>query len=77
MTDPGNSSDFFRLIFNKDDNPVGEISYHHFDPNNRIGKFNIKIISAERGKGYTREVMRLFLDYFFVTGHDFCRKTVL
>jgi SAM-dependent methyltransferase len=35
------------------------------DPDGMTAEFNIKIASTERGKGYAREAMLLFLDYFF------------
>jgi RimJ/RimL family protein N-acetyltransferase len=64
MIDPGNPTDCYRLIVNEENRPIGEISFHRLD-SNRAAEFNIKIASTERRKGYAREAMLLFLDYFF------------
>jgi RimJ/RimL family protein N-acetyltransferase len=63
--DPGNPSDCYRLIMDQDGHPVGEISYRDLDPETKIAFFNIKIIHTERGKGYAKEAMWIFLDEFF------------
>lgn len=43
MISPGNDKDFYCLIFNMNDEPVGEISFHRFDKNTKTAEFNIKI----------------------------------
>jgi RimJ/RimL family protein N-acetyltransferase len=63
--DPGNPSDCYRLIMNQQGCPVGEISYRDLDPETGRAHFNIKIMHAERGKGYAKGAMRIFLDLFF------------
>lgn len=65
MADPGNLKDCYRLILNKSDEPVGEVSCHRMDRESMTGEFNIKVIYSERGNGYAAEAMRLFLDHFF------------
>jgi RimJ/RimL family protein N-acetyltransferase len=63
--DPGNPSDCYRLIMDQEHRPVGEISYRDLDPETRRAHFNIKIMHVERGKGYAKGAMRIFLDEFF------------
>ncbi len=65
MIDPGSPTDCYRLIFSEENRPVGEISFHRLDSKSMVAEFNIKIACAERRKGYAREAMSLFLDYFF------------
>jgi RimJ/RimL family protein N-acetyltransferase len=65
VIDPGSPSDCYRLIFNRRNEPVGEISFHEFNPDDQSAEFNIKIASTSQGKGYARKAMLLFLDYFF------------
>jgi RimJ/RimL family protein N-acetyltransferase len=65
MIDPGSPIDCYRLILAEENRPVGEISFHRLDPDRMTAEFNIKIASKERGKGYARQAMLLFLDYFF------------
>ena len=65
MIDPGSPTDCCRLSFDEQDGPVGEISLHRLDSDSMRAEFNIKIASTERGKGYARDAMFLFLDHFF------------
>lgn len=44
---------------------VGEISFHRLDLDSMTAGLNIKVASTERGKGYAKEAMLLFLDDFF------------
>lgn len=63
--DPGSPTDCYRLICVEENRPVGEISFHRLDLNSMAAEFNIKLAGTERGKGYAREAMLLFLDDFF------------
>jgi len=63
--DPGNPSDCYRLIIDQKGYPVGEVSYRQLDPDSMTAAFNIKIMHAERDRGYARAAMREFLDEFF------------
>jgi RimJ/RimL family protein N-acetyltransferase len=65
MVDPGNPENYYRLIINDQDEPVGEISFHHFDQENGTAMFNIKVLRSEQGKGYARSAMTQFLNHFF------------
>jgi RimJ/RimL family protein N-acetyltransferase len=65
MIHPGDPSNCYYLIQNENDQPIGEISYHHFDHQTRRARFNVKIAYNQRGNGYAHQAMRLFLDEFF------------
>jgi RimJ/RimL family protein N-acetyltransferase len=65
VVDPGSPSDCYRLILDEDGHRVGEVSYHRLDVAAMTAEFNIKVVSTARGRGYAREAMLLFLDYFF------------
>ena len=71
VVDPGSPTGLYQLIFNEDQRPVGEVSFHHFDPKTKTAMFNLKIAKAERGKGYARAAMRAFLNAYFTAfgGH--------
>ena len=65
MIEPGSPSDCYCLILNENDTPVGEISFHHWDPDQRSAELNVKVLAAFRGRGYARDALRTFLDFFF------------
>jgi RimJ/RimL family protein N-acetyltransferase len=65
IVDPGCPTDVYKLILNEKQQPVGEVSFHQYDKRTGTAMFNIKIASSERGNGYARAAMRLFLDKFF------------
>jgi len=62
---PGRPEDCYFLILTKEDQPVGEISFHSLHRQSMTADFNLKIAHKERRKGYAKEAMLLFLDYFF------------
>jgi RimJ/RimL family protein N-acetyltransferase len=65
MISPGSPTDCYRLIFNDKNEPVGEISFHKLNFITMTAEFNIKIASPNRGKGYARQAMIQFLNFFF------------
>jgi len=65
--DPGRESACYFLIFNKQERPVGEISFRDYDAKTGSAMFNVKIAADERGKGFAREAMKLFLNWYFLT----------
>ncbi|MFC1597680.1 GNAT family N-acetyltransferase [Planctomycetota bacterium] len=71
MVEPGGASDCYCLVLNEDDVPVGEISFHHWDAEQRSADLNVKILAVSRGHGYGRDALRTFLEFFFgrVGGH--------
>ena len=65
MITPGSEKNGYFLIFNQNDQPVGEISFHRYDPTSGTAEFNIKIEHCHRGKGYAGKAVPLLLRYFF------------
>jgi RimJ/RimL family protein N-acetyltransferase len=65
MIDSDNLTDHYMLICNEDQHLVGEVSFHRFEPKTGTAMFNLKIAGSERGKGYARMAMRIFLQPFF------------
>lgn len=62
---PGSPEDCYLLILTKQGQPVGEISFHHLHRPSMKAELNLKIAPKERRKGYAKEAMLLFLNYFF------------
>jgi RimJ/RimL family protein N-acetyltransferase len=44
---------------------VGEVGFRRFEVETGFAMFNLKIARSERGKGYARAAMRIFLHAFF------------
>ncbi|ERI89642.1 hydrolase, NUDIX family [Clostridiales bacterium oral taxon 876 str. F0540] len=65
MVQPSDRKNFYCLIFTMDDIPVGEVSFHRYDAEERKADFNIKVQAKYRGKGYAKEAMKLMLSYYF------------
>jgi RimJ/RimL family protein N-acetyltransferase len=65
MVDPGNPADCYCLVFNEEDEPVGEVSFHRWNPENKTAGLNIKVLACHRGKGYAKDALHTFLTYFF------------
>lgn len=66
MVKPTDGRNFYCLVYNLKDEPVGEVSFHRYDETTRTAEFNVKILSAHRGKGYAKEAILLMLEYYFV-----------
>ena len=65
MVDPGDSTNCYCLIFNQEDIPVGEISFHRWDQLERSARLNIRVLATHRGCGYGKDALRTFLAWFF------------
>jgi RimJ/RimL family protein N-acetyltransferase len=65
MVNPTDGKNFYCLIYNFDDIPVGEVSFHRFDEREGKADFNIKVYNKYRGKGYGKEAIQLLLGYYF------------
>jgi len=66
MVQPGDPSNCYCLVYNQEDAPVGEVSFHGWDSDKQSANLNIKILSACRGQGYAKDALRAFLKFFFV-----------
>ncbi|MBL4932199.1 GNAT family N-acetyltransferase [Clostridium paridis] len=65
MVMPSDGKNFYCLVYNLDEVPVGEVSFHGYDSAAKIARFNIKIQGKYRKRGYGREAIRLLLEYYF------------
>lgn len=62
---PGKPEDCYLLVLTNEGQSVGEISFHRLHRQSMTAELNLKIAHKERRKGYAKEAMLLFLDYFF------------
>ncbi|MGL5646501.1 MAG: GNAT family N-acetyltransferase [Clostridium sp.] len=65
MVSPSDGKNFYCLIYNNKDIPVGEVSFHGYDLVTKTARFNIKVHSKYREMGYGREAINLMLEYYF------------
>lgn len=65
MVEPGSPHDRYFLICDRGGTPVGEASFHRYDPKAKIAELNIKIEARHRYRGHGPESLSLLLDYFF------------
>ncbi|GIM28615.1 hypothetical protein CPJCM30710_12810 [Clostridium polyendosporum] len=65
MVSPTDGKNFYCLVYSKENLPVGEVSFHGYDSATKIARFNLRISSVHRSKGYGAEATRLMLEYFF------------
>lgn len=65
MVSPSDGKNCYFLIFNREGNPVGEVSFHRYDDRYGSAELNIKVQKKFRGRGYSKEAVRLILEYFF------------
>jgi|GEM_PF-590035 len=65
MVQPSDGKNFYCLIFTMENIPVGEVSFHRYNAEEKKADFNIKIQERYRGKGYAKEAMKLMLSYYF------------
>lgn len=65
MVNPTDKKNYYCLIYDINDIPVGEVSFHRFDCKTKTAELNVKIESLHRGKGYSKEAVYLLLKYFF------------
>jgi RimJ/RimL family protein N-acetyltransferase len=65
MVTPGSPRNCYCLIFNEKGNPVGEISFHRWDPETKSAELNVKVLASHRGQGYAKDAMDIFMRHFF------------
>lgn len=65
MVDPGGPANCYCLIYDRNDEPVGEISFHRWDAEKRSAGLNIKVLASRRGQGYAKDALDAFLRFFF------------
>ncbi len=65
MVDPGSPHDRYFLICDREGTPVGEASFHRYDPKSKTAELNFKIEARHRYRGHGPEALRLLLDFYF------------
>ena len=65
MVAPGGPANCYCLIFTQDHTPIGEISFHRWDPKARSAVLNVKVLAAQRGHGYAKDAILALLALFF------------
>ena len=65
MVSPTDGKNFYCLIYNLNDKPIGEVSFHGYNSATKVARVNIKIHYEHRRKGYGEEALRLLLEYYF------------
>ncbi len=65
MVSPTDGRNLYCLVFDYNDNPVGEASFHGYDSITKTARLNVRIENSHRGKGYGSESVHLILECFF------------
>lgn len=65
MISPTDGRNFYCLVYNLEDEAVGEVGFHGYDSATKTARLNIRIENKFRRNGYGIEALRIILDYFF------------
>ena len=65
MVTPTDGKNFYCLIYDLKDNPIGEVSFHGYNSATKVARINIKVHYGYRKNGYGEEALRLLLEYYF------------
>lgn len=65
MINPTDGKNFYCLIYDLEDTPIGEVSFHGYNSATKVARINIKVHYKYRRKGYGEEALRLLLEYYF------------
>jgi len=65
LIDGKEEHDYYLIYEIKDNQCVGEVSFHCYNHETKTAMFNIKVKHAHRGNGYATEAMDLIFDYYF------------
>ena len=65
MVAPTDGKNFYCLIYDLKNNPIGEVSFHGYNSATKVARINIKVHYEHRKNGYGEEALRLFLEYYF------------
>ena len=61
----GENDEYFFVIEDKAGKPVGSISSNSVNKTDGTFRYGIAIMESERNKGYAKEALRIFLNYYF------------
>ncbi|MDV4152561.1 GNAT family N-acetyltransferase [Clostridium sp. AL.422] len=65
MVSPTDGKNFYCLIYDLNDKPIGEVSFHGYNSATKVARINVKVHYEHRRKGYGEEALRLLLEYYF------------
>lgn len=65
MVSPTDGKNFYSLIYDFNDNPIGEVSFHGYNSATKVARINIRVHYEYRRRGYAEEALRLLLEYYF------------
>lgn len=74
MIYPTDGKNFYCLIYNYYNEPVGEVSFHGYNSATKVARINVKIDYKYRRLGYAKEALVLLLEYYF---WDFGGETII
>lgn len=74
MVYPTDGKNFYCLVYDYNNNAIGEVSFHGYNSATKVARINIKIHYKYRRKGYAKEALRLLLEYYF---WDFGGETII
>lgn len=66
MVNPTDGKNFYCLVYDLMDRPVGEVSFHGYNSATKVARINVKIHYEHRGNGYAKEALTLLLEYYFL-----------
>lgn len=65
MVSPTDGRNCYTLVYNYDNQPIGEASFHAYDPSTQMAKLNIKIKKEYRSPEVVEEAIKLILEVYF------------
>ena len=74
MVYPTDKKNFYCLIYNYNNEAVGEVSFHGYNSLTKVARINVKIDYKYRRLGYAKEALQLLLEYYF---WDFGGETII
>lgn len=66
MVNPTDGKNFYCLVYDLMDRPIGEVSFHGYNSATKVARINIKIHYDYRRNGYGEEALKLLLEYYFL-----------
>lgn len=66
MVHPTDGKNFYCLVYNLENEPIGEVSFHGYNSATKVARINLKIHYKYRRMGYGEEALRLLLEYYFL-----------
>ena len=74
MVYPTDKKNFYCLVYNHNNEAVGEVSFHGYNSATKVARINVKIDYIHRRQGYAKEALSLLLEYYF---WDFGGETII